>query len=112
MSRVRNFFESSRYAVLDGPTGSQLIARGFQADPVLWTAKAAREVPELLQQIHTDYLTAGADLITANTFRINPYSFLKTGLPADEALRQARQCAHASVAIATEAVEALPARAG
>ena len=89
------------YLVLDGPTGTELIARGFKSDPALWTAHAAVEAPKLLKRIHRDYLEAGANIITANTFRISSYAAAKTGMTASAA----RQLAHASVALATEAIE-------
>jgi len=64
---------------LDGPTGTELQRRGVPTPPPLWTADAATMVPEILQQIHFDYLQAGADIVTANTFRTTPYTLRKVG---------------------------------
>lgn len=89
------------YLVLDGPTGTELIARGFQADPALWTAGAAFTAPKLLKSIHSDYLAAGANIITANTFRVSSHAAAKAGMNSSEA----RRLAHASVSLATEAIE-------
>jgi S-methylmethionine-dependent homocysteine/selenocysteine methylase len=94
--------ERSRVLILDGPTGTELIARGYKADPALWTARAALDSPVLLRGIHDDYLRAGANIITANTFRASTRAAAKAGLqPAD-----ARKMIHASLASATEAIEA------
>lgn len=93
--------QTHEFLVLDGPTGTQLIARGFQAHPVLWTARAAVERPDLLRAIHLDYLAAGANIITANTFRTSSYTAEKAGLSAAEA----RRLTHAALAVATEAIE-------
>lgn len=71
------FFD--RVRVLDGPVGTQLIERGFVPDGLLWTALAAETAPELLAAVQHDYLAAGADVLTANTFRISPYAFERAG---------------------------------
>lgn len=89
------------FLVLDGPTGTELIARGFRSDPVLWTSRASLDAPELLRQVHLDYLAAGANIVTANTFRASAYAAEKAGLSRAEA----RRLAHTSVALATEAIE-------
>lgn len=88
--------------LLDGPTGTQLVARGLAADPPLWTALAAVERPDLLRAVHQDYLDAGAQVLTANTFRTSSYAARQAGLPAG----RARDLTLASVAVAREAVAA------
>jgi len=60
--------------VLDGATGTELERRGFEAPLPFWTADAALRAPDLLHAIHREYLAAGADIVTANTFRTNAYS--------------------------------------
>ena len=55
--------------VLDGATGTELERRGAAAALPLWSARALIEVPELVAAIHRDYAAAGADVLTANTFR-------------------------------------------
>ena len=46
----------------------------------LWSAKALIERPDILEQIHRDYLLAGADAITSCTFRTHERSLAKAGL--------------------------------
>ncbi|MBI3544043.1 MAG: homocysteine S-methyltransferase family protein [Deltaproteobacteria bacterium] len=89
------------FLILDGPTGTELIARGFPSEPGLWTARAALEAPDLLRQVHRDYLAAGANILTANTFRTSSYALAKGGYDA----AFARRLTHASMAVATEAIE-------
>jgi S-methylmethionine-dependent homocysteine/selenocysteine methylase len=55
--------------VLDGATGTELERRGAPASLPLWSAHALLHAPELVASIHADYAAAGADLLTANTFR-------------------------------------------
>ena len=63
--------------VLDGAMGTELERRGYRTSLPLWSAMAAIEVPQLVHQIHTDYIEAGADIITANTFRTTDYTLAK-----------------------------------
>ena len=55
--------------VLDGATGSELENRGVKMD-ASWCATASLE-SETLKQIHKDYIKAGADIITTNTYASN-----------------------------------------
>ena len=66
--------------LLDGATGTELGRRGADISLPLWSARAIIEHPELIAQIHRDYLEAGADAITANTFRTHRRSLDKAGL--------------------------------
>lgn len=55
--------------LLDGATGTELERRGAPSALPLWSAWALLHDPALLREIHADYARAGADLLTANTFR-------------------------------------------
>jgi homocysteine S-methyltransferase len=54
--------------LLDGGTGTELEKRGVAMDPEAWCGPATLENVSVLEGIHRDYLAAGADIITANTF--------------------------------------------
>ncbi len=53
--------------LLDGATGTEILRR-VGVDPIVWSGMAAHTHPEVVQEIHEDYLRAGADVVTANTF--------------------------------------------
>lgn len=53
--------------ILDGGVGSELQRRGFRLHNRCWSAPANLTHPELVLDIHLDYIEAGADLITTNT---------------------------------------------
>ncbi|MGI9473589.1 MAG: homocysteine S-methyltransferase family protein [Rubripirellula sp.] len=57
--------------LLDGPLGTELQVRGVPNDVHCWSAGAIESSPEVIQQIHADYVAAGATVHTANTFRTN-----------------------------------------
>ena len=56
-----------RVVLADGATGTELRARGWRRASDL----AIFERPELVRQLHQDYIAAGADLILTNTFVAN-----------------------------------------
>lgn len=66
--------------LLDGATGTELGRRGVDLSPPLWSAHALLNVPELLEQVHREYLEAGADAITTCTFRTHPRTLAKLGM--------------------------------
>jgi homocysteine S-methyltransferase len=54
--------------LLDGGTGTELQRRGASMDPEAWCGPASLGNAALLEEIHRDYIAAGADIITANTY--------------------------------------------
>ncbi|MCH7797824.1 MAG: homocysteine S-methyltransferase family protein [Planctomycetes bacterium] len=55
--------------LLDGATGTELDRRGVDVSLPLWSARALVTAPQVVKEIHCEYLRAGAGAITANTFR-------------------------------------------
>ncbi|MDX1963945.1 MAG: homocysteine S-methyltransferase family protein [Pirellulales bacterium] len=62
---------NSKHLLLDGATGTELNRRGVDTGLPMWSANALTSDTGLnvLRQIHLDYLKAGADILTTNTFR-------------------------------------------
>jgi homocysteine S-methyltransferase len=54
--------------LLDGGTGSELQRRGVAMNRDAWSGVAAYRHKDLLREIHADYIRAGAEIITTNTF--------------------------------------------
>ncbi len=69
---------------LDGATGSELEARGVELVLPLWSAVALLTSGgrSILQGLHEEYVRAGADIVTANTFRTNHRALKAAGLHA------------------------------
>src|SRR5512143_1523828 len=66
--------------LLDGATGTELPRRGVDPSLPLWSARALLEAPEVLRDIQADYVTAGADILTTNTFRTHRRTLTRAGL--------------------------------
>ncbi|MCL4876784.1 MAG: homocysteine S-methyltransferase family protein [Anaerolineae bacterium] len=95
-----NFLErlhESKPLLLDGAMGTELTRRGVDTRLPLWSAGALVTNPEVVKQIHIDYLTAGADIITTNTFRTHARNIRNTA--------EARRLTHLAVQLAKEAVQ-------
>jgi len=58
-----------RPLLLDSAMGSELDRRGVDVRLPLWSARALSEAPETVLAIHRENVRAGADILTANTFR-------------------------------------------
>lgn len=65
--------------ILDGATGTELARRGIDLNVPSWTAGVILDHPEILKQIHRDYVDAGAEIITANTFRTHARNLQSLG---------------------------------
>lgn len=66
--------------LLDGATGTELQRRHIPTPLPLWSAAALINQPEAVRQIHLDYLAAGADILTTNTFRTYRRTLARAGL--------------------------------
>ena len=69
----------NRPLVLDGALGTLLIERGVKPYREMWTTLANLDYPELVSDIHKEYIEAGAEIITTNTFNSNPVSLELSG---------------------------------
>jgi methionine synthase I (cobalamin-dependent) len=100
MTFLTSLSQSSQL-ILDGATGTELNRRGVDTGLPLWSANALmnNRDAKILQQIHEDYLRAGADIITTNTFRTHRRALAPSG-NADCAL----ELTHRAVDIARAAI--------
>ena len=54
--------------LLDGGVSTEIQKRGVNMDDYVWSGIAHRTHPEITLQVHEDYIRAGAQVITANTY--------------------------------------------
>ncbi len=88
-----------RQVILDGAVGTELENRGARLTAPLWSGSAPIDHRELLFQIHREYVEAGAEIITACTFRTSKRVFFKAGLNGSKW----REAAFSAVEIAKKA---------
>ncbi len=94
---------NNRPLLLDGAMGTELINRGADLPLPLWSARANLENKELVRSIHRDYINAGADILTTNTFRTTSYTYRKSGGSPRRAKHLARESLLAAVELARQA---------
>ncbi len=82
-----------RTLLLDGAMGTELHRRGVATGLPLWSASALFSNAETVLAIHREYLVAGADIITTNTFRTTRRTFRNAGLPDRSRELVTRACA-------------------
>jgi len=89
----RERLASGERLLLDGATGSELQLRGVNVSKGLtqegkrlgaWSATAMGDAPEIVREVHEDYLKGGADILTTNSFWTNRFKLGLAGL-ADKA---------------------------
>ena len=61
---------SRRHILLDGGMGRELRFRGVDVTTSIWSAKALIEAPRVVREVHRDFIAAGADMITINSYGI------------------------------------------
>ena len=93
------------FKIMDGAMGSELIRRGLSLPEHTWSADANINNPEMVQKIHMEYVDAGADYITANTFRTTPRAYKKSEISdeSEEAVETARVSLYKGVELAKDA---------
>ena len=95
-----NKLSNKEIIVLDGATGSEIARLGAAMNSSAWCGVANKTHPDIVRQVHEEYIRAGADVVTANTFSTSRHILASAGL-ADEtvsintrAVELAREAAH------------------
>ncbi|HEX5386842.1 MAG TPA: bifunctional homocysteine S-methyltransferase/methylenetetrahydrofolate reductase [Gemmatimonadales bacterium] len=81
MPTIRDLLTDNRVHVVDGAMGTMLYGRGVFLN-VCYDELSLRQ-PDLVREIHRDYVRAGAELLETNTFGANPLKLAHYGLAAD-----------------------------
>src|SRR5216110_430091 len=78
---LRDLLTDGKVHVLDGAMGTMLYAKGFFLN-VCYDELVLKQ-PKLVQEVHAEYVRAGAEILETNTFGANPLKLGSYGL-ADE----------------------------
>ncbi len=81
MPSLRDLIADGRVHVFDGAMGTMLYSRGVFLN-VCFDELAVR-APDLVRDIHREYVRAGAEVLETNTFGANPVKLAHYGLAAD-----------------------------
>jgi homocysteine S-methyltransferase len=73
------FLKNCGVVILDGAMATELEKRGADLNHALWSAKLLQENPALIQEVHMDYLKAGADIIITSSYQASFQGFSRQG---------------------------------
>ena len=69
--QIRSRLQAGEPVLLDGALGTELVRRG-----VRWRKHGLLTDAAAIEQLHGEYLAAGADVLRTNTFQLNPRIYL------------------------------------
>ena len=72
--------QKNTITILDAGMGKTLSLRGVEIPPTIWSANALIAAPEVVLEIHRENISAGARMITTNSYGIIPTDLKKEGL--------------------------------
>jgi chromate transport protein ChrA len=79
---IRDKLDTGRLVVLDGAIGTEILRR-----EVTWADHQLLKRPEVVRAIHADYVAAGAEVLSTNTFQLTRRSFVQHFKDADHMRR-------------------------
>ena len=99
--RLMARLEAGETILIDGATGTEVGRRGVPELPNAWNGGAALSHPDVLREVHQDYIRLGAEIIISNTFATCRHCLEAAGVGEDFELYNRR-----GVELAVEAREA------
>ena len=97
---IKQRLENNDIIILDGAIGAELEKKGAKMHEDLWCGTCSVESPDLVKKVHEEYILAGADIITTNTYATTPIAMKQYGF--DDQINEFNK---KSVQLAKEAVK-------
>ena len=66
--------------LIDGATGTEIERRGVPQLDNAWNGGGAMSHPDILREVHEDYIRCGAEIIITNTFATSRHALLDAGV--------------------------------
>ncbi len=107
-SPLTPFLARNGVLIVDGGLATELEALGYQLPDGLWSARLLDTAPQAIQQVHADYLAAGADCIITASYQASLPGFVDHGYSQSRAVELLRT----SVELALNARESFWSKAG
>ena len=76
---IKKKLDNKNTIILDGAIGAELEKKGAKMHNDLWCGTCSIESPELVKKVHEEYISAGADIITTNTYATTPIAMKQYG---------------------------------
>lgn len=69
-----------RRVLIDGATGTEIERRGVTPIDDAWSSSGALDGPDVVREVHEDYLRAGARVVISNTFSTSMHALADAGI--------------------------------
>lgn len=63
----------SKLRILDGGMSRELLRLGAELKQPEWSALALINAPDIVRQVHSEFIAAGADVVTTNSYALVPF---------------------------------------
>ncbi len=70
----------SKVILTDGGMGQELVRRSASKPTPLWSARVLIDEPDLVRDLHVEFIEAGAKVITINTYAATPERLAREGV--------------------------------
>ena len=70
-SFIKQKLSANEPVLLDGGNGTEVLRRG-----VRWRQHGIEDAPDVIREIHIDYIEAGIDILTTHTFNLTKRNFI------------------------------------
>ena len=101
MGVFKDLLEKQDIIILDGALGTELERQGYDVFGRLWSAKYLLENPQIIQDLHEDYVRAGSDIITTSSYQASIPAFVEAGLSPEKAYELMKE----TVCLAQDAIQ-------
>ena len=80
VAELQQHLDSGPPLILDGAVGTELDKMGVPVNGPAWCAAALDTHPDTVRRLHEDYINAGADIITSNSYASSPHNLEAEGI--------------------------------
>jgi homocysteine S-methyltransferase len=82
---IEELLAEQPFVIIDGALATELESRGCDLNDPLWSASILIEQPEQIEQLHADYLAAGADIVITASYQASYNGFAQRGYDTAQA---------------------------
>ena len=75
--------QRKQVTVIDGGMGQELLKRSGAEPTPMWSAQVMMDQPDIVRELHADFIKAGARVITLNSYSATPERLARDGDVAD-----------------------------
>ena len=79
MVSLQERLSNGKTVIMDGGVSTEIERKGLAMDGDVWSGIAHVTHPDIVREVHEDYIRAGAEVITASTFAAAPHVLASVG---------------------------------